>query len=52
MPDFTVTFTRTTRDKGTFTVCAATDEEARRRAHEVFSDVIGGRRRGRRRSVP
>jgi hypothetical protein len=41
MPTFTVTFRRTTRDRGTFTVCAATDEEACRHAHEVLSDVIG-----------
>ncbi len=41
MPTFTVTFRRTTRDKGTFTVRAATDKEACRRAHEVFSNVIG-----------
>jgi hypothetical protein len=40
MPTFTVTFTRKTRDTGTFTVCAATDEEARQHAEEVLSDVM------------
>ena len=40
MHQFTVTFTRTTRDTGTFTVRAATDEEAREQAEQVVSDVM------------
>jgi hypothetical protein len=40
MPRYTVTFTRTTRDRGSFTVVADNDEEAQQYADDVLADAM------------
>jgi hypothetical protein len=40
MTRYTVTFTRTTRDRGSFTVSTDSEEEAQQYADDVLADVM------------